>query len=384
MNITFPANINCIVVGPDHYNTLNVLRSIGQEGFEAYLILISPSSKCIVTTSKYARFGKRLASYSDILSFLMNIGQILDTKIPLITTNDKAASAVDSHFKELSTYFYMPNCAYETGNLTTKMDKGLQVLVAEQHGFKIPKSFSLDLTKNNIPAELEFPCIVKSLKSINGSKSNIKICNNLQDLLEHLYSIREKVGTCQIQEFIPNDKFFLVGGVRLPNNTTIIPGIIEKLKFGHKNHNLGLSAFGRLSPINEMLKTKCKAILEDIDYYGPFSFEFVYSQQYSNNIDDLYFIELNLRTDGLFYFYDKAKISLSTLWINYFVPHKELISDIEIKTPLYGMSETLYISEYLKPSMIISAIKDLFKARGFCYFNRKDIRPFLAKFFKIN
>lgn len=383
MNKDLPSNINCIIVGPDHYNTLNLLRSICQEYSEAYTILISSSIKCLVTTSKYAKFGCRISSYLDIPSILLDIGRKINTKIPVIATNDRAISTIDTHFKELSEYFYLPNCHNETNRIIDEMDKGRQVRVAERNGFKVPKSISFDLIQNfQIPTNISFPCIVKPIKSINGSKLNMKVCDNIRDLQMHLNSISEIAGRCQIQQFIPNDRFFLIGGVRLPNNITIIPGIIEKLKFGHKNHTLGLAAFGKLSPIKKSVKDKCIAYLEDIDYNGPFSFELVYSQRYCKSEEDLFFIELNLRTDGLFYFYDRVNLSLGLLWINYFNIDNGAADYFEVREPIYGMCETLYVSEYLTPKGIVSAIKDLCKTQVFCYYNRKDIRPFLAKFIK--
>lgn len=383
MNTDFQFDIDCIIVGPDHYNTLNVLRSVSLYGFRAYIVLISSSRRNIVTASKYAKNGQKKNSYSDIPFVLLNIGQELKNKIPIISTNDRTAAVIDRYYNELSYYFFLPNCNSETGKLVSEMDKGRQVLLAEKHGFKVPQSISVELSKYDIiSSELRYPCIVKPIISIDGKKSDMKICDNFEQLQIHLNSIRKYFEKCQIQRFIPNDKFFLVGGVRLPNGETIIPGMIEKFKFGHRNHTLGLNAFGKIDRINTHIKNKCTAYLNDINYHGPFSFELVYSKHDCINEDNLFFIELNLRTDGLFYFYDAANSSLASIWVSYFKNNKVLNCDLDIKNHIYGMSETVYISEFFTLNHILPAIKDIRKSQAFCYYNKRDIRPFLAKFFK--
>lgn len=46
---------NVIVIGPDHYNTLWLVRSLGMAQMCPFVIILSPNKKSFVVKSKYCQ-----------------------------------------------------------------------------------------------------------------------------------------------------------------------------------------------------------------------------------------------------------------------------------------------------------------------------------------
>lgn len=374
-------NINCVVVGPIHYNTLNVIRSLAENNIESYVVLIGDQKSNFVTASRYVRNYKVISEYSNILPYLCELAKYISQRVALIPINDKCTSIIDKNYDSLNRLFILPNCYHSENAINNEMLKSRQIEIASKCGFNVPKSAlinPLDFKSDNwiIP----FPCIIKPAKSINGSKSEMIICHNIDEVEKHISKLMQN-HELLIQQFIPNNHFYLIAGVRCEDGTTIMPGVIEKIKKGSKNSTLGLNAFGVLIPCSKGIIDKCRQYLETIDYHGLFSFEFANAQDRDVDIDQSYFIELNLRSDGLLYFYNAGGISLPTIWVN----SNSMITKKEelIKKTVYGINETVYISEFIKLTKIKDVIRDLYRTNCFSYFSLTDPHPFFKKFFRI-
>lgn len=377
MDTDFVDNTQCIVVGPDHYNTLNVVRSLGRNHIIPYIVLVSPRSNNVVTTSRYAKYGIKIKDYTEISQVLKNL-PCKKKRVAIIATNDRSISAIDCVQDELKHRFLLPNCGLKQGGLIDSMDKSRQMELARRSGLSVPKSILIDLSKTEIPEGVSYPCFVKPLRSIYGSKDDMAICDNPNTLSLFLQSISDHVQLCIAQQYITNKRGFVVCGVRTPNKHTYIPGIVEKIKMGETINTKGLNAFSSILPINDELKNKCISFLDALDYHGPFSLEFV-SDEEKPGCKDMFFIEANLRSDAVFYLYDSCRISLPYYWIKSL--YGEDAPEVLVKRAKFGITEPLYLKQHFKLANLSANLRDILKAKVFCYFRVADPLPFFAKFF---
>lgn len=104
-----------------------------------------------------------------------------------------------------------------------------------------------------------------------------------------------------IQQLIKREEELLLYGCRMNNGEVVLPGTIIKDRWHH----------GRIQPnIPQTVNVEqIKAFLEQIDYYGLFSFEFGIME------GKAYFFEVNLRNDGTSLYYYLSGAYLPLLWI---------------------------------------------------------------------
>ena len=375
------SKIKCIVVGPIHYNTLNVIRSLEQNAIDTLSILIGKPKSNFVTVSKYVKHWISIEDYNDIGITLDNISGYIKQRLPLIAINDRSASEIDKIYDKINLKFILPNCKNIQGGIIQEMSKFRQIEVASQSGFRTPETIMIrpsDFNKDNF--HIPFPCIIKPAKSIDGFKSDMKVCSNLDEAEKHIYSF-DNNPELLIQQFIPNIRFFLIAGIRCSDGEVIIPGVVEKIKKGSRNNTMGLNAFGKLTKCDGAMIEKCKKYLSNIDYHGLFSFEFANPENEYTCIANSYFIEVNLRSDGLLFFYNTAGFSLPSIWAD--ADYRNSIRYHKIQKEIYGINESIYIKEFLRKESLKGVIKDFLMANCYSYFSITDPRPFIRKFFKI-
>lgn len=366
--------IDIVVIGNDHYNTLNVVRALGSKGLRTGVIIMSDDSKSIVLKSRWITFGN-LCSADLAIPFLINKYATKNIRIPLIATDDASAALIDLNHDYLKRFFIVPSCKDSQGCLSEYMDKEIQLKYAHEAGFDIPFSIDIDLSiwSGIIPESLKFPCIVKPEKSIYGSKGDFRICQSKEELHNSLYELKHRISKVLVQDFIPNDEVILIGGVRGFNGDTYVFGEINKYKKGSKSHNLGLACMGVLSQYSS-LRQLCIRLVDAMDYHGCFSIEILRpNKAASSTLEGNYFVEINLRTDGLYYFYTRGGINYPYIWYQCCKGENPQIKPAE--KPIYGMNEFLYCREQLS----FTLVKDLIKTDVFSLFDIHDIKPFISK-----
>ena len=161
------SKIKCIVVGPIHYNTLNVIRSLEQNAIDTLSILIGKPKSNFVTVSKYVKHWISIEDYNDIGITLDNISGYIKQRLPLIAINDRSASEIDKIYDKINLKFILPNCKNIQGGIIQEMSKFRQIEVASHSGFRTPETIMIrpsDFNKDNF--HIPFPCIIKPAKSI--------------------------------------------------------------------------------------------------------------------------------------------------------------------------------------------------------------------------
>lgn len=381
--------LECIVIGEDHYNTLNVIRALGEANIKVHIILVTKKKCTFCEKSKYIYDIHKLNDENEIIDFLELKYGNSSFKIPVLTTSDRTASLVDSNYLKLSKFLKLPNVNEAQGGIIKEMDKNIMTMKARESGFNCPDTFSLSLeefrnvdlpNQQSILSSLKFPCLIKPEISSKGSKDNFRICNNTDELLESLNNLPLELERVLIQTYISNDEVFLIAGVRTPKKNYLF-GTINKLKHGKKFNNLGLNSFGIYLPENQY-QQQINIFLNKIGYFGPYSFEFV-SHNNTNEVNKKgkptpYFVEVNFRTDGLLFFYTKANCNIPAIWVydNYGCESELKGQKIE---KIYGMNEFQYLKNFFCFSSIFSNIRDLFRTHVFSVFSWKDPLPFFFK-----
>ena len=359
-----------IVIGNNHDNTLNVIRALGQAGYDPVVLLVSPDDKNYILKSRYVNTFYIVSNEVEAKEFLLSKSELWG--LPAITTYDKVASVLDEEFSSLSQHYKLPNCNERNLGIVKEMDKARMNDVAKIAGMNIPQTTSITQStfNPNFVNNFTFPVILKPETSANGSKEDFRICSDLESLKTEI-SLLNPSASFLIQEFIPNDEVLLVAGCVTADGKNHAYGHINKSKHGKHDSNLGMNSFGYLTS-EPVSAEQINKYLSLIGYTGPYSFEFI---RHDNTI---YFIEVNLRTDGLYFFYTKAGVNIPALWMDSFYGNNITLSPAPTK--VYGMCEFQYIKNFVRPKNILSNLKDLLSTDVFSIASLKDPKPFLYKF----
>lgn len=284
--------IDFILFGVGNYNTLGVLHCMAAKGIEVFLLLVG-TGKCllhgeVLGYSKYARHGHVVNTEQEGLEWLLAHQSDFPQGTVIYPTSDTAETLLDAHCDRLSTFFHFPNCGKQ-GEVTRLMEKDVQTALAAQHGIRTLQSMYTNNTDCDF-SKVPYPCMVKPLISISGSKGDMRVCGSREELDEALVSAKHTKEFI-VQQYIQNEADLLFLGIRLPNGEVWLPSLVKKpgvSSTGEYTHAIVTTAIPEHLPELE----EVKAFVSSLNYVGPFSIEF--GLEKGRN----YFFEINLRNDG--------------------------------------------------------------------------------------
>ena len=198
-----------VIVGGDHHNTLGVIESFAEKGIKPYVIVLTDSNVSYVIYSKHIKRPWVCLSEEEVLSCLCQNFADSSEKIVLIATNDQTASLIDSYHQTLTPFSYISSVEPH-GHLADAMSKEYMSELARNVGLEVPKTWIVKDTC--IPEDISFPIITKAISSIEGTKANIKVCYDKEQLLSFFSSQRE-CHTIQLQTYIDKEYEFQLIGV---------------------------------------------------------------------------------------------------------------------------------------------------------------------------
>lgn len=362
-----------IVIGGNHHNTLAVLRSLGEKGIQSLLIVITSESKPYVGYSKFIQDTRVIKSENDITSALYSIHQSVE-KAVVIACSDSASCYLDQNRDALSKDFILPG-AKEQGRITHLMNKNIMMQLAIECGLSAPRSWVINSTSPNVDS-VSFPCIVKPLASIIGSKQDIAICKSKDELNDYLRDCNCK--EFQIQEYISKSiEFQLIGCSLNGGEQVIIPGATNILR-QERNTNTG---FLRYIPIRNFTcdLESCVNFVRRTGYSGLFSLEFI-----RDNSGKDFFLEINFRNDGNSICVTAAGMNLPYIWYlyNYGFPIEPELCYESVKEVIV-MPEFSDISNPIHKRIKWSQwLKDIKRTDCFMDFSKNDQMPFWIYIFK--
>ena len=285
----------------------------------------------------------------------MSMGGEFSSKPVLFCCHDAIAAMLDEHQGELSGQYFLPHTL--GGNLSFLQDKReMEVMAAE--------------CSISIPPKDGFPMIVKPANSVFGSKDDIQICANNEELDEYFRSHNRE--STLAQHFVDKQSEFQLIGCVTCDGEVIIPGRSEILR-PCKGSN---TSFLRYQEIEDGFcdVEKCKRLMEKTGFRGLFSMEFLKDAEGRNN-----FIEVNFRNDGNAICVTAAGINLPYIWYLSCIgaSYRE-----EVRKP-----ETLHvIPEFEETALLTSGqisfvtfLSDILKSNCGMDFDIRDPKPFFSK-----
>ena len=330
-----------IVLSRNYSTGLGVIRSLGSAGYTVDLIasVKKNGSSVIASCSKYVRKSVEVLSRKiqgdsgeGIIRELMKYAGSGE-RIVLFPADDYTASIVADNYDALSKHFLIPATVGERPiPLHKAMDKSRQSELARECGISTISEWVIDLRGDIIiPDDIIYPCFVKPAQSINGSKSEMRVCSDRGELSEHLgamklfFSDREII----VQEYLDIDMEYDLSGLCL-DEKIIIPGVIEKTRISKHEQGVTMSGVMLDAEILGDSRQKLENMLRSLHYFGMFDMELFVCG------DMLYFNEINLRSGGPNYAYYLCGVNLPDILV------KELIgeghSEAEERLNAFGKS----------------------------------------------
>ncbi|WP_042271169.1 hypothetical protein [[Clostridium] dakarense] len=372
-------NSKVIVIGGDHYNTLGVIRSLGEKGIKTYLIIMGENS--YVSKSKYVSKTWLSNNDNEIIKILLNEFNNDENKPIIITTSDSAVKLIDNNLNELKDKYIVSSANEIEGNISRLMNKKLMAEMALDSGLLVPKSWDIYLNRNEIESSIHkdiiFPCIVKPMDSTEGKKLDAVICYDSLELADNLSKLSNRYTRRLVQEYINKEsEFEVIGCVPKGGKNTVLPGIIVK----DREYPIKCGSISYAKLLKEHKDFDINLIdkfLKKINYVGLFDIEFIYYNE------KFYFIEINFRNGADSYAYTKAGVNIPYTWCMESLDNDLSGEDKKISKDINFMMEVRDIRHVFNGNLnFIKWIKDLLKTKAFLIFNIEDIKPAIAFIFQ--
>ncbi len=370
------SEIEVLIIGSLHHNTLGVIRSLGEAGVNksrmtVLLVAKEMEPKNLISMSKYVlpEKVKFVNDYTEIIPWIKS-NSSLTNPVAVICCSDGAAGEVISEINSLPPNYRTPCTKI---NIEELMVKSSQDAIASKCGLSIPESADFDV-EDPIAWTL-FPCIIKPYRSaMAAGKSDIHVINSKDELDEALKTIQSD--RIQIQRYIDKDiEFQLIGCSLDAGEMIIIPGFTNIIR-QPKTTNTGYLLY---SPI-EQLKfdiEPVKKFIRTIGYSGLFSVEFIRGKDGKD-----YFLEINMRNDGNAYCVESAGVNLPYIWA-YYQTYGEL-PDVptSFTEPVYFIPDFNDLKLAMKTIGPFKWLKQFRQAQSHSIYNKNDMEPFKYEFWR--
>lgn len=296
-------DIQYLIIGGDNYNTLGMIRTLGEANITVRAIIIKGRFVC-ASKSKYLKKLALVDSIEDGYNKLLKLSKTMESgkKVVLLVEGDALTTYLDGKYEILKNY-YIYNHA--KGNLAKYMEKHTQVELAERCGLKVMKTYTVNV--GEIPNEIEYPVITKATSSlIDDWKAEVYICNNEKELRNAFSKIKSK--KIVLQQFVEKANEYVLDGYSINGGTEQFIGIASNYNYlipGEYAYSLTARNFKD----NNNLLPKITKFMAEIGYEGIYEFEFLIGKD-----GNYYFLENNLRNSGWSYASTVAGMPLPLLW----------------------------------------------------------------------
>lgn len=297
--------LSVIVIGGDHHNTLGVVRALGYKGVKPFVIIVGHKKNSFVLKSKYVGEKKKLENKLDIVPFLLEGKKPGTKKCIVISCADFVTSELDIHKDELSNYYILP-VARDQGEINNIMRKDVMAEVAVRNGLNVPQSWIIGEGERTTSIDVEYPCIVKPVASIEGAKADIAILQNKEELESYMHKASNH--RILVQQYINKDyEYQLIGCSIDGGRDIIIPGISKCIRPCPRT-NTGFLEYLPMEKFSCDIES-CYHYIREIGYSGLFSMEFLRDKSGKD-----FFIEINMRNDGNAICVTGAGVNLPYIW----------------------------------------------------------------------
>lgn len=361
-----------VIFGSDHYNTLGAVRSLGEAGITPDVILHPHyrPNPIFSVNSKYVGNISIVSTVEEGFSLLLEkYGK--EQYLPFVfSCDDWVESILDLHYDEIKNKFYFFH-GKEQGIVSHYMDKDAIAKLGAAHGFNIPKAE--ELKRGELPKDLKYPVITKSMKSIEGGwKKDVHICHTPDELVDAYKSIQSD--NVLVEEFIEKETEFCYDSFSINDGKNVVmpfKATYLRCKPGSYGNYI------KYTPTveNDMIVSKVKEIIKEIGFTGIFEAEFLLAKD-----GTVYFLEINFRNSTWSYPMTFGGVNMLYYWAKGTLEGK-LDSNIKRRnTPFVGLVEIQDFKDFVVHGnmSILKWLYELATADCLFYINRKDMKPVYA------
>lgn len=360
-----------VVIGGSHHNTLGVVRALGQKGIRPFVVIVGKGHDSFVLKSKYVSEGLVVPSPEGAIAFIKE-NFIKPEKTIVFSCADGVTCALDSQYNELKTDFIFFN-GQEQGKLTKLTNKYEMQKLAMASGLNVPHTERI--VNGLVTNDISYPCVTKDTDNVGGSKQDMKVFQNKQQLEEFLHQ-RQSGYDILVQQYIDKElEYQLIGcSVRNKNGEydIIIPGHTKIIR-AQPVTNTGFLEYYSNEGFEFDMESCCKFI-KACGYTGLFSLEFL-----RDKLGRDYFLEINFRNDGNAYVVTKAGVNLPYIYYLNAIG-KDYASEVnkhvmvQVSMPVIKDFKTVIQGKV----SLFQWLKDLKRTNCFFYKDREDPKPMRA------
>ena len=357
-----------IIWGIDDFNTLGLMRELGQGNLE--LLFLIKGRRGMAACSRFCKKYTETKNAEEGYRYLMSLDTNKANKPIIITNSDEISVLIDKCKTELETKYIIP-CTRQQGLLEQYTDKNAMVGLATELGIVTPWSKSVKWDSDI--RDVTYPCIIKPSHLTPGHYNEFKfrICQNESALRKTLKLVR-KESVFIVQEYIPKDRDLLIYGARMQDGQTILAGCMIRDRMADS----GSSSHGLIT--NEMPiqfdkeeQEKMVLFLDAIDYCGLFSFE------YGLTLNKAVFFEVNLRNDGCSHYFFQAGANIPLAWVLSCAGVDYSNVPTQVSRDSWFIDELFDIENYFHGRITIRKWRDDRKiATVYKYYDKDDIKPY--------
>ena len=358
-------NRSFICIVEDHYNPLNVIRSLGEQGINPIVILIA-EHPYMINHCRYVKKTHTVKTVEEGYEILINQYGNEAEKPFIFCSDDNTTSFLDQHYDEIIDKFIFYN-AGEQGRITLLQNKDEITNLGILARLDCPKKEIVDT--GILPTTLRYPIITKVLASTMGAwKNDVFICNNESELLDAYKKIKSP--KLILQEYINKSGEFCMEGFSINDGQDIfIPYIIDYIRY----YNNSYGHFMTVTPfVEQKLKSKIQELFKKTKYNGIFEIEFMKGAN-----SECYFLEINFRAGGWNYAPTVGGGNIPYFWAKSMLLGRIPYEEMNLRTePFKAMLEPADFRGNVKKIGIRRWIKDLKSTECRYYYNKNDKSPF--------
>lgn len=379
-----------VVLGNNYNVNYAVARSLGEDGCKVKVIqlfdtnLIHTAMRHLILPQPSA-FSRYVQDYSvcilgkdkekakeKLISYLSAYGNVNNPPC-LIATDDKAVGMIDECFESLKRRFLVPCAGGKNGGFVELMDKSVQSSLAKKAGLNVPEEWIISPSESTeLPSDMIYPCICKPLKSAAGAKAEIKICEDMKTLKDHLDNLyRGGTQSVLVQQFITSDYEIDMSGVCF-DDKVLIPGIIKKTSVSKASVGVTTSGIMCSPVLPDGTTEKIKTFLRSINMRGIFDLECLVCG------NKVYFIEVNFRTGAPIYAYPATGVNVPKLLVDSLRNNRPAFDGEEIsREGVSVISERSLLEEFKDGNMAFAQARSEVRSSDVCFIkDETDKRPY--------
>lgn len=363
----------CIVFALEHYNPLNMIRALGENGICPIYISVKRRYE-VATKSKYISTLHRVDSVEDGYQLLMkeygDLAEKTGKKPYIVFSDDKSVGYFDLHYEEWKNKFISYN-AGKNGRINEFMDKYNIQQLAKKHGFNVLDSYVIS-KEDPLPEGLWYPIITKDISPNSGSwKADVFICQNEKELKEAIQKIESPL--IMIQHFVDKKNEMALEGYTINNGKDI--HIVTQMTWKYLIQ-------GYYSPYHDVrmftdkeMEAKLQSMFEEVGFEGIFEVEFLIDKD-----GTFYFMETNFRASAWNPTGKFAGMPLDYLWIKGMENGKIDPADRKTFEPFTSMSEVIDYAKRVEGGMcsISEWLRDFKDAKCVYIYDKEDRGPWDA------